>query len=217
MSTGQIIFRFVGTVFLLAVVWGACYLFSDHLPDIPEEHAPEIVTDWQRYGKRGPGTITVPSRVTVVVFSDYACPHCATAASTMERLVRGRSDKVEVVWRHLPQLSGYSFKAAIASECARRVDRFGQMHEKLFSVRDSLGSLPWTRLASEVGIPDTTAFATCLSDSTIANLVRQDSIVAQELGIKGIPGVLVDSLLFRGVPPFRYLRAYVGRVGFAAH
>jgi predicted DsbA family dithiol-disulfide isomerase len=133
----------------------------------------------------------------------------------MQRLVRGKSDEVEVIWRNFPHLSDQSLDAAIASECARRANRFDPMHEMLFSVRDSLGLKTWTRIASRAGIPDTAAFASCLLDDTVLELVRQDSAAAEELGIQGVPGVLVDSFLFRGIPSFRYLRAYVRRAGSA--
>lgn len=64
---------------------------------------------------------------------------------------------------------------------------------------------------------DTIAFASCLSSDDALAVVRKDSALASELGIEGTPGVLLDSLLFEGVPHLRYLQAYVAIAAAATH
>ncbi len=91
------------------------------------------------------------------------------------------------------------------------------MHERLFAEGGELGQRSWTQLAIEVGIGDTVRFRGCLRDDSALEEVRRDLADAQELNVVGTPAVLLDSLLSRGAPPLRYLRAYIARSTLVKH
>jgi protein-disulfide isomerase len=85
------------------------------------------------------------------------------------------------------------------------------MHELLFSHMRSydLRRPTWGELAARAGIVDTVAFTTCLHDDGVLAEVRRDITDGARLGLRGTPLVLVDSLLFRGLPGIRFLSWYV--------
>lgn len=66
-----------------------------------------------------------------------------------------------------------------------------------------------TSVASEAGVHDTAAFGLCMTGPSAWEVVRRDSTVGWQLGLRRVPGVLLDSMLFAGSPNLRYLREYV--------
>jgi protein-disulfide isomerase len=141
--------------------------------------------------------------VTITEFSDFECPACYRLSRSLETLRARYPDRIAIVYRNYPlnDLHPYARAAAIAASCASSHGRFAAYHDSLFSHRTSLETVNWTRLAAQVGVEDTSAFASCLtSPSVVASLVR-DSTAAAALRIPGTPLVLVNEWLFRGGAP----------------
>lgn len=182
----------------------------DQLPDIPEEHQPTIVREWEGFFT-GARQSPVDPAVAIVVFSDYLCGYCEETYHTIERVAGKHREVVAVAWRHFPILSEISRTAAIAAECANQAGRFDEIHPRLFSRADSLGLADWARTALDAGVVDTVWFSACLKSNEALEAVRQDIAHARDLGLNTVPGILLDSLLFRGTLPREYLRKYVRR------
>lgn len=91
-------------------------------------------------------------------------------------------------------------EAAIASECARALGRFQEMHDLLFSQRGSIGTTPWTSFARQAGITDTTAFIKCTASDEAAAIIARDSAAGEELDVRGTPTFLVNEVLVPGFP-----------------
>lgn len=174
---------------------------------IPAKHRPRIMADWRHYAPDNQGA----AQVSLVVFSDYSCRHCRSALSMLRVLRAENPHEVNIRWRNYPVLGSQSVTAAVAAVCAQRAGKFDSMHERLFAEGRARGQGPWAQLALEAGIGDTVQFNACLRDDGALEEVRRDLADAQELGITGTPTVLLDSLLFTGAPPLRYIRAYIAR------
>ena len=118
------------------------------------DHWREAVTSPLRLG---------PSQATdtIVEFMDFECPACAAFALRMDSL-QSAGGRPAIFVQHftLPQHK-FAKPAAIASECAFRQNRFGEMYLVLFEQRDSVGLKPWSRLAVDAGVPDTISFNNC--------------------------------------------------------
>jgi protein-disulfide isomerase len=161
----------------------------------------ELVTDWRTIAEEGHLIGEPDAPVTVVVFSDFQCPACASFAETLHRLQQRHPGRVAAVYRHFP-LPNHAFAvpAARASECAARQGRFAEMHDELFGAQDSIGVRSWARFATLAGIPDGIAFETCLGDPASAVPVRRDADAAGRLRVTATPTLLVNGRRVQGAP-----------------
>jgi len=55
-----------------------------------------------------------------------------------------------------------SLPSAVAAECAGAQGSSYEMFREIFAQFDSLGTTPWTEIASRAGVPDPNAFADCI-------------------------------------------------------
>jgi predicted DsbA family dithiol-disulfide isomerase len=165
------------------------------------------VGDWRRYMIGGSIVGPPLAPVLIVTFSDFRCPSCARLAERLDSLQLMYGDSVAVVHRHLPvgSLHPYSRDAARASICADRQGAFKAYHDRLFRLQQAIGSIPWTVLASDVGVADTVSFQDCLASTVPDELISQDSIAASSLNIGRTPHLLLNGRLIAGAPAFRTL------------
>ncbi|PIZ65142.1 hypothetical protein COY14_03010, partial [Candidatus Roizmanbacteria bacterium CG_4_10_14_0_2_um_filter_36_9] len=72
--------------------------------------------------------------VTIIEFSDFECPFCARAFTTIEQIKQEYPDSVKIVYKQLPltNLHPDAQKAAEASVCASDQGKFWEMHDKMF-------------------------------------------------------------------------------------
>lgn len=148
----------------------------------------------------------------IVEFSDFQCPFCRELAMRLDRVARERHDSVRVVFRHLPltTIHAQAWTAALAAECAKEQGHFPEYQRILFDNQRVLPEAQWSTFAQEVGVSDTSAFNRCIVEQRFAKTIRRDIAIADSLGIRGTPGLVVDGKLYVGAPPLLQLRAIVG-------
>lgn len=74
--------------------------------------------------------------VTLVEFSDFECPYCASVQATIDQLRLAYPADVRVVFKHYPlSFHAHARAAAIAAECAGEQGRFWEMHDAIFQGR----------------------------------------------------------------------------------
>lgn len=151
------------------------------------------------WGKR-----TAP--VTIVVFSEVACPYSAQLDPTLEsiRTVYGR-DKVRVVWKNYPQqFHTFAQSAAIAGETIRALaglDAFLEFRRQAFQQQTSLTPENVARLAARVGVrPD--AFKTAMDQDRYRGVVEKDVALARSLGVSSTPAVFINGIAMPGAQVF---------------
>lgn len=169
---------------------------------------PRLVHEWSRFSAGGVRIGPAKPRVTIVEFSDFKCRYCREAASIIRRVQQDNPTEVAIVFRHFP-LQDASIVAAVSAECARRASAFESMHDRLFAHADSLGLIPWVRIAREAGVQDTDRFTKCLSDSSAQSVVMQDVAAGDSLFVRGTPTFMVNDQLFEGTPSAVGLAALV--------
>jgi protein-disulfide isomerase len=109
---------------------------------------------------------------------------------------------VALVYRHYPlPYHKNAVPAAQASVCAARQGRFEEYHDALFAQQDSLGLIPWTRLASTAGVPDVAEFQSCMQSSVPGSEIERDLQAGTRLGVRGTPAILVNERFISGAPP----------------
>lgn len=150
--------------------------------------------------------------VTIVEFSDYQCPYCASFYNEAYQQIKEKyvnTGKVKLVFRDFPL--GFhkgAMPAAIAAECVR--DQLGnegyfEMHNKIFENQKILSSTDvggeLKKLAAGLGVEET-EFATCLDKEKYKSEVEADIKDGKQFGISGTPSFLINGRLLQGAYPF---------------
>lgn len=141
--------------------------------------------------------------VVVVMYGDFQCQLCARYARDLESIRAEYPDVVQLVWRHFPDPIIYdkSSLALQAAEAAADQDRFWEMQAILYttqaewselSVEDFRQLLP--TYATSLGL-DVVAFEAALDDGRYLPLIEQYQQQAADLGIVGVPTLVINGEL----------------------
>ncbi|HEX2713528.1 MAG TPA: DsbA family protein [Candidatus Acidoferrales bacterium] len=152
---------------------------------------------------RGPDT----APVTVVVFSDFQCPYCATFAEMAERYRKDNPDRIRLVFRNLPlPVHDWAELAARAGACIAQQSpsAFWKFHDLLFSkqksiTRETLPSTISDFLASATELRSD-EYSKCMDSSRAQTRLDQDLAEARSLDIQATPTIFVNG---RKYPGFR--------------
>lgn len=197
----------LGTLLVILLIGiSAARLRDARSARIPEGREPTVVPEWRRYASSQDSNLT-----SIVVFSDFRCGGCRYAHHVLASLPGEWQGAVAIKWFQLPLLGPVSVEAARAVSCVRSIRDQAALTTTFFSATDSLGMVPWADLAARSGIADIATFQACVErDDSIAALTEAKEI-ASKLRITSTPTVLLDSLLFRGMPSRSYLTRYLER------
>lgn len=153
--------------------------------------------------------------VTLVEFSDFACPYCGRFSTETLPRIREQyinTGQVRFTYKHFAILGPMSIRAAEASECAAEQGKFWEYHDQVFgnqaSVRGSSGDGALTGLAETIGL-DTGAFAECLESGRYADQIQRESQAVAALGVRGTPGFLVNGIFISGAQPFEVFQQVI--------
>jgi protein-disulfide isomerase len=141
--------------------------------------------------------------VTIVEFSDFQCPYCATLFSTLKAIEKNYKDQVRIVYLQFPlsQIHRDAEKAAEASLCANEQNQFWQMHDAMFADQARLGVDELRRKAAKISL-DMAAFNTCLDSNKYASAIRADIAEGVKAGVKGVPAFFVNGRIYTGNQPY---------------
>jgi protein-disulfide isomerase len=91
--------------------------------------------------------------VSVVEYSDYQCPHCATATKPLHDLVDAMRGRVRLCSKYFPlQSHARAQVAAGCAEFARQKGKYWEMSEMLFAHQDELGDDQLKTFARQLGL-----------------------------------------------------------------
>lgn len=147
---------------------------------------------------------------TVVVFSDYQCPACATWNRFLDEFVAGVQPTVRIVWRHFPLQSIHpqAFDAARAAECGGEQGLFNELKTGLYREQSALGRKAWRDFAGATPL-DHQRFEGCMSSPQAAEAVRADISLGLAIGVTATPTFIIDGQLYRRPPSLERLRQLV--------
>jgi protein-disulfide isomerase len=132
-------------------------------------------------------------KVVVVEFSDFQCPACAHAESTVRTMQQQLGRDVALVWKNLPldELHPLARLAAEAALAAGAQGQFWPMHDRLFANQRSLDRASLERFARELRL-DVARFRQALDSGAYRARVDADVALADRLGVSGTPTFFVD-------------------------
>ncbi len=152
------------------------------------------------------------SRVTLLEYGDYQCPHCGMAAPVVKRLQRHFGDDLRYAWRHFPltEIHPMAEEAAETAEWAGANGRFWEMHDLLLANQQDLSTDLLLALGDEIGLDDQD-LAEALQQGAFAESVAADVEGGEEAGVHGTPTFFVNGVKHEAGWDFESLRHAIER------
>jgi protein-disulfide isomerase len=140
--------------------------------------------------------------VTIVEFSDFSCPFCQKAESTINGLLAKYQGKVKLGYRDFPlrQLHPQAQLAAEASRCAAEQGKYWEYHDLLFANLDKQGRDDLIKDARTLNLDDK-QFDACLSSGRYKPQIEQDIQLGTRGGVVATPGFFVNGTFLNGAQP----------------
>ena len=142
------------------------------------------------------------ARITIVEFSDFQCPFCLRAYTTIKGLLAKYDGKVKLAYRDLPlqPIKPGTHGSAEASRCAGEQGKFWEYHDLLFENQDYFGNDAFQEYAEFLEL-DTDQFAACLESDKFQPQIQQDFQEGVQLGITGTPFFFINGVPVNGAQP----------------
>lgn len=137
--------------------------------------------------------------VRLVMYGDYESEPCAKVNEVVKKLLAQYNDQVKFNFRHFPltRVNQHAHKAAEAAVGAAQEGKFWPMHNLLFTNRRNLGTVSLKGCAKEAGVTNK-KFLNELMDSMYGWTVRNDLLEALGKGVREVPAVFINDVLFTG-------------------
>ena len=195
---------------------------AEQMPQNTETAAPsqtnaknlEIMKSFMRHQSDDPqakGDVNAP--VTMVLFSDFACPYCTKYAQDVDPALADliADGTLRVEWYDLAQITETSPLAAQAGIAAGEQGKFWEFHDVVYAAADPTGHPQYSEqalvdFAAKAGVPDLDKFReTMLADHT-ASKVKAAKEQAHQSGITGTPTMFINKAFISGYRDVSYIR-----------
>jgi protein-disulfide isomerase len=180
------------------------YLFRGEAVDLTLDPFMALMQKMKLDGEpsRGP----TDAKVTVVEYSDFECPYCASAWETFEKEVYPQyKDKVRFVFKQMPlsQIHPWAEDAALATECAllQGNDQFWKLYDGLFGQQRQITKDNVTAKVEEIATTaglDVPALKDCLAGKKTLDAVKADQAEAASVGVNSTPTFFVNGRRVQG-------------------
>lgn len=154
------------------------------------------------------------AKITIVEFSDFACPACKNLYPQMKAIQKEYGDKVNFVYRHFP-LPGHKngFVAAKAAEAAGKQDKFWEMHDLLFENQEVWSEKDnFENIAQDYAIKLGLNAANFKTDyDQVYDSIKEDLDDASNLGVFSTPTVYINGVKIDR-PSFQTSREEIDRL-----
>ena len=153
----------------------------------------------------GPGGYSIGTsspKITIIEFTDFACPFCKQSAPVIRKIMEKYKDSARLVVRDYP-IHDNSIDLALAARCAGEQGKYWEAYDYLFSEQDNLkdtGDVLKANLLAwaEILKLDKTKFETCFDNHTYVDSIKKDYDDGNELKIQGTPTWFVNNHLITG-------------------
>jgi protein-disulfide isomerase len=155
-----------------------------------------------------------PAGAPIVVqeFSDFQCPFCSRAETTLNDLLKAYPGKVKLVWRQMPL--SFHEHAHLAAEASMEAFAqkgnlgFWKLHDLMYENQKDLTREALDRYAKEAGL-DVQKFGAALDKGTHKAAVDTDAKLGSDAGVQGTPAFFVNGYFVSGAQPLAKFRRVV--------
>lgn len=138
--------------------------------------------------------------VTIVELSDFGCPYCGRAQTTLAALERLYPGQIRMVYRHNPLDIEDASLAAEASMAAAAQGQFWPMHDHIFAAGGRVTRAQVEELALALGL-DMARFRRDLDQHRHLPRIAADAELAHGLGVYSTPAFFVNGRPILGALP----------------
>ncbi len=130
--------------------------------------------------------------ITLLEFSDYECPHCASEAPILRDIEREFGDRLRVIHMHFPiSFHQHAVPAARAAYAAGKQGKFWEYHDMLFANQSALEPDNFVQYAQRVGL-DVTRFRADSAATDSEAAVARDRREGERLQIEATPTIFIN-------------------------
>lgn len=147
--------------------------------------------------------------ITIIVYSDLLCSHCATREKTFNQLLDLYPEDIKLVFRHWVVFRQNDILGAQAAEAAGLQGKFFEFADILFENQAEWGSLDAPTLeswliekAEKIGL-DSAKFKEDLSNLEIVQKIEDAQSSGNKLGFDGTPTVIINGAKFEQSPDIK--------------
>jgi protein-disulfide isomerase len=178
--------------FLSVVVLFFFGLYAEplELPSNEPENLPDISSPSVTYVNPKKGA--EEPVVQIIEFGDFECRHCSQLADDLDAVVETYPDKVQVVWKDMPNTSTHpnAEQAAIAAHCAKRQGKFWEYHDQLFAQQSLMSQSLLRSVARDLDL-NMDQFSQCLESQDTLPVVRRDLEEGLALKLNATPTLFI--------------------------
>lgn len=144
--------------------------------------------------------------VTMIVFSDYECPFCQRADTTVEEVLKAYDGKIRYVFRDYPlPFHAKARPAAVAANCARAQGKYWEYNQKAF--KGDLSNEGLKKIAGELGL-DQKQFDECFAKNDQSS-IDKDLADGSAVGVNGTPAFFINGRMISGAQPFEAFKEII--------
>lgn len=156
------------------------------------------------------------AKITIVEYSDFECPFCSKGYFTVKEVLKQYANDVRVIFKHLPldfhpnAMPAAQYFEAIAKQDHGKAQKF---HDYIFENQSELkakGKDFLKEAAKKVGA-DLKRVEKDLNSEDIMKRIEADTKEANEFGMTGTPGFIINGVSFRGAYPFAEFKRVIDR------
>ena len=152
--------------------------------------------------------VTGPTRgkagapVTIVEYSDFECPFCGRATSTMRKVLDQYSGSVQVIYRDFPLPSHRgAARAAEAAHCAGDQGKYWEMNDRLFAKGGAITDGDIRKAALELQL-DEKELAACLDSGKHTATWKASQAEGESAGVQSTPTFFINGRMIAGAAPY---------------
>jgi len=178
-------------------------------PTPPRQARPVDPTVFKVPVEDSPVNGSADALITVVEFSDYQCPFCSRAHTTVQKLQEEYGNKLRVVMKQNPlSFHPRAKPAAVAAMAAGEQGKYWEYHDKLFANAKALEDADLEKYAKEIGL-DMARWKKDLGNSKYQQIIDRDQALAGQLGANGTPAFFINGRLLSGAQPIDNFRTLI--------
>jgi protein-disulfide isomerase len=138
------------------------------------------------------------AKITIVEFSDFQCPFCASAGPKALAIAAQYPNDVRLVFKQFPlDFHTNAYLAAQASLAAHSQGKFWPLHDKMFANFRQLSRENILRWAEESGL-DMNAFKTALESGKYKPAIDRELSEGATAGVMGTPTFFINGKRYNG-------------------
>ncbi len=151
--------------------------------------------------------------ITILEFSDFQCPYCLQAYTTVKEVLKKYEGKVRHSYRDLPlrEAGGDddgSPGTADAASCAHEQGKFWEYHDLLFENQDDTGSRVFLSYAEMLKL-NMEQYGSCLETRKYREQIQADFREGVSLAIPGTPFFYINGIPLNGARPLQEFVAII--------